>query len=207
MVLLDLLESKRLLEKYGIKFARGELISKESALANACKKFGFPLAMKIYSPKITHKTDIGGIKLNIQNLEEAKTAFRQLSGISGFKGAYLQKMLSGTEIIIGGKLDAQFGPVVLFGLGGIYVELLKDVSMRVCPISEKDAEEMIGEIKGYALLSGARGKQKANIPKIKSYLLRVSKLMMKEKIAELDINPLFATGNEVLAVDARVVKD
>ena len=97
---------------------------------------------------------------------EAEAAFKQLSRIPGFKGAYLQKMLSGTEIIMGGKRDAQFGPVVLFGLGGIYVELLKDVSMRVCPITSNDAEEMIREIKGYALLSGARGKQKANIPKI-----------------------------------------
>lgn len=206
MVLLDLLESRRLLEKYGIKFAKGELVSNEKQLAPACKKIGFPLAMKIYSPKISHKTDIGGIKLNIQNPEQAKTAFKQLFRIPSFKGAYLQKMLSGTEIIIGGKRDAQFGPVVLFGLGGIYVELLKDISMRVCPISEKDAEEMIKEIKGYALLSGARGRQKANIQKIKSYLLRVSKLMVKEKIVELDINPLFAFGKEVLAVDARVVK-
>lgn len=206
MVLLDLLESRGLLEKYGIKFAKGALAKSESALANACRKLGFPLAMKIYAPKISHKTDIGGIKLNIQTPEEAKRAFAQLSRISGFRGAYLQKMLSGTEIIIGGKRDAQFGPVVLFGLGGIYVELLKDVSMRVCPLSAKDAEEMIGEIKGYALLSGARGKQKANLQKIKSYLLKVSKLMQKEKIAELDINPLFAFGNEVLAVDARVVK-
>ncbi|MBS3057099.1 MAG: acetate--CoA ligase family protein [Candidatus Diapherotrites archaeon] len=206
MVLLDLLESKALLERYGIKFAKGEFVKKEGELEKACKKIGFPLAMKIYSPKISHKTDIGGIKLNIQTLEEAKKAFSQLKRIPGFKGAYLQKMLSGTEIIMGGKRDAQFGPVVLFGLGGIYVELLKDVSMRVAPISAKDAEEMIKEIKGYALLSGARGKQKANLKKIKSYLLKVSKLMIKEKIAELDINPLFAFGNEVLAVDARVVK-
>ncbi len=206
MVLLDLLESRRLLERNGIKFAKGELVSKEAQLENACKRIGFPLAMKIYSPKISHKTDIGGIKLNIQNQEQAKAAFKQLSRIPSFKGAYLQKMLSGTEIIIGGKRDAQFGPVVLFGLGGIYVELLKDVSMRVCPITSNDAEEMIGEIKGYALLSGARGKQKANLQKIKSYLLKVSKLMMKEKIAELDINPLFASGNEIIAVDARVVK-
>ena len=206
MVLLDLLQSKRLLEKYGIKFAKGELAGNEKQLEGACKKIGFPIAVKIYSPKISHKTDIGGIKLNIQNLEETKKAFSQLRRIPGFKGAYLQKMLSGTEIIIGGKRDAQFGPVVLFGLGGIYVELLKDVSVRVCPLAEKDAEEMIGEIKGYSLLSGARGKQKANIPEIKSYLLNVSKLMIKEKIIELDINPLFAFGNEVLAVDARVVK-
>ena len=206
MVLLDLLESKALLEKYGIKFAKGELVKKENELEKACRKIGFPVAMKIYSQKISHKTDIGGIKLNIQTPEEAKRAFSQLKRIPGFKGAYLQKMLSGTEIIMGGKRDAQFGPVVLFGLGGIYVELLKDVSMRVAPISAKDAEEMIKEIKGYALLSGARGKQKANLKKIKSYLLKVSKLMIKEKIAELDINPLFAFGNEVLAVDARVVK-
>ena len=206
MVLLDLLESKALLERYGIKFAKGEFVKKEGELEKACKKIGFPLAMKIYSPKISHKTDIGGIKLNIQTPEEAKRAFSQLKRIPGFKGAYLQKMLSGTEIIMGGKRDAQFGPVVLFGLGGIYVELLKDVSMRVCPITSNDAEEMIREIKGYALLSGARGKQKANLKKIKSYLLKVSKLMQKEKIAELDINPLFAFKNEVLAVDARVVK-
>ncbi len=206
MPVLDLAESIKILENSGIKFAKGKLVRKENELEKAAKSVGFPLAMKIVSPKITHKTDLGGIKLGIKNADEAKAAFSKMQKLSGFAGVYLQQMAKGHEIIIGGKVDETFGPIVLFGLGGIFVEVFKDVSIRVCPLAGKDAEEMMDEIKGSAILHGTRGQKPVNLKKIKSCILAVSKLMEKKKeIKELDINPLFANEKEVLAVDARVV--
>ena len=205
MALLDLAASKKLAQKYGIGFARSFTVGSERQVGEACRKLGFPVAMKIVSAKIVHKTEAGGVKLNLQSREEALQAFRRLKRLKGFKGVEIQEMLEGTELIIGGKTDPQFGPVVLFGLGGIFVEVLKDVSLRICPISRKDAREMVREIKGRPLLEGARGRKKVNLKALEDNLLKVSKLMQREKVKELDLNPVVAVGNKVKAIDARVV--
>lgn len=206
MEVLGFLKAKNLVQKYGIKFAAGSAAGNEKELANAVKRTGFPLVMKVLSPRITHKTDAGGVKTGIESLQEARKAFKAMKKLKGFEAVYVQRQLKGKEIIIGGKTDSQFGPAVLFGLGGIFVEVFKDFSLRVCPITLKDADEMVKEIKGYAILKGARGEKAVNIPEIKQCILRASRLMMKEKPRELDINPLFADEKEVVAVDARVVK-
>lgn len=206
MTTLDLLESIQLLQKSGIKFVPYAVAKNESELQKACKKLKFPLAMKVVSQKISHKTDVGGVKLNIQNVNEAVQAFAKMKKLSGFSGVLLQRMAKGRELIIGGKRDAQFGPVVLFGLGGIFVEVIKDVSMRLCPILPKDAAEMTSEIKGVELLKGTRGQKPVNFKGLQQTLLKVSNLMAKnKKILELDLNPVFANEKEVLAADARVV--
>ena len=206
MPALSLQESLKLLQKYKIPTAKSIYCSNEKQLAVAIKQLKFPLGMKIASPKILHKTDAGGVKLNIKNEKEALKAFAQLKKLSGFQGAIVQEMASGTQLIIGGKLDEQFGPTILFGLGGIFVETLKDVSVRICPITRQDAKEMYGEIKGYAILKGTRGEPQINFKALEDILLKTSKLLMKEKIRELDINPLFADGKKIVAVDARVIK-
>jgi len=146
----------KLLKKYGIKFVDNLVVKKEKEVDKACKKLGFPLVMKVISSVIVHKTEAKAVKLDINDNAAAATAFKELRKLKGFKAALLQKQISGKEIIIGGKQDPQFGPTVLFGLGGIYVELLKDVSIRVCPITEKDAEQMIHELKGLKLLEEER---------------------------------------------------
>ncbi len=206
MPALSLQESLKLLQKYKIPTAKSEYCKNEKQLSAATKRLKFPLAMKIVSPKILHKTDAGGVKLNIKNEKEALKAFTQLKKLSSFQAALVQEMASGTQLIIGGKFDAQFGPTILFGLGGIFVETLKDVSVRICPITRQDAKEMYSEIKGYAILKGARGEPPIKFKALEDILLKTNNLLLKEKIKELDINPLFADGKKIVAVDARVIK-
>lgn len=206
MATLNLFDSMRIAKKYGIKFVETIPAKTEKQAIAACKKTGYPAAMKLVSSKISHKTDAGGVILNINSDKEAAKAFNKLKKLAGFEAAAVQKMIKGIEVIIGGKTDENFGPTILFGLGGIFVETFKDYSLRVCPISPLDAKEMVQEIKAIQILKGARGKKGANIPLIEKTLISTSKMLLKEKkIKELDINPLIATPTALVAVDARIV--
>jgi len=203
---LNLVDSIALSKKYGINFVKSAFANTEADVINACHKTGFPVAIKLISLKHSHKTDVGGVVLKVETQTDALKAFLKLKKISSFQGVLVQKMISGTEIIIGGKLDENFGPTILFGLGGIFVETFKDYSLRICPITKRDAKEMINSIKGIEILKGSRGQKGANLSLIEKELLKVNRLLMKEKnIKELDLNPLIATQNSVLAVDARIV--
>src|SRR3990167_486821 len=189
MAVLSFPESMKLAEKYGIEFAPYFYARNEKELESAGRKIGFSAAIKLVSSTISHKTDVGGVVLNIRSIAEAKRAFAQLRKLGGFEGVVVQKMLKGKEIIIGGKQDMQFGPTILFGLGGIFVEVFRDYSIRICPITQKDASEMVNEIRGHKLLSGYRGKAGVDIRAIENELLKVSRMLMQEKgIKELDIN-------------------
>ncbi len=210
---MDFIESKKLLEKYKIKFVKGKLIKNKTELINASKKIGYPIALKIISKQISHKSDVGGIAVNIQNEKQAIEKYnlimknvKKKMPKAIIQGIFVQKFILGKQIIIGGKYDRQFGPTILFGLGGIFVELMKDVSLRICPITRDDAKQMIQEIKGYAILKGTRGEKGINLKELENVLIKVNDLMMKEKIKELDINPLIADEKEVIAVDARVIE-
>ncbi len=206
METLPLNESIKIAEKYGIRFAETLVCRNESEMERSCRRIGFPVAMKVISGKISHKSESGGVKINIQTLEQAKESFIKMKRLAGFAGVIVQQMAGGIEIIIGGVRDLQFGPCVLFGSGGIYAEVFKDVSLRICPVGRKTALEMVKSIKSYPILAGARGKEGANISKIADAITKVSSLMMKEKnIQELDINPLMATKSGVVAVDARII--
>ena len=209
---IGLIESIELAKKAGIRFAKGFHAKKIPELEKSLKKTGFPCVMKIVSRKASHKTELGGVITGIKSEEEAKKAFLKLKAIASqkripFGGVLVQEQARGIEIIIGAKRDPQFGPIILFGLGGIFVEVFKDFSLRLAPVSEKDATEMIDETKGKALLLGARGAKKANLKAIAGIILAVSKLMLKdEKIIELDLNPVFANGKTAFAVDARIIR-
>ena len=208
MKLLSLTESIKLVKKYGVQFAPSRQAGTAEEAAKAAEELGFPVALKLISSKISHKTDIGGVALNIENSAGARKAFARMRKLRGFKGVLVQKMVRGKEIIIGGKRDEQFGPTILFGLGGIFVEVFKDYTVRVCPITVRDAREMVQGIKAYPILAGFRSKKGVNIKAIEKDLLKVNRLLMKEKnIRELDINPLIASAKGVTAVDARVVVD
>lgn len=206
MVLMGFQEGKKLVEKYGIEFAETHFPENETGLKKTLKKLEFPIAMKINSSKISHKTDKGGVKLNIKNEKDALHAFKELKKMPGFKNAVLQEMKKGLELIIGGKLDEQFGPTIIFGLGGIFVETFKDFSLRICPITRKDAKEMVQSLKAYSLIKGARGKKGVDESKIIDYLLKASELMVEEKIKEMDLNPLIGKGKKLVAVDVRIIK-
>jgi len=207
-------ESKRILKQAGISVVETKLAKTKKEALSLSQKMGFPVALKITSPDVIHKSDSGGVKLSLNNGTEVKKAYdeilkkvRKQYPDAVVHGVSVQKMIRpGTEVIVGTSKDSQFGPVIMFGLGGIFVELLKDVSFRVIPVERRDAQEMIKEIKGYPLLQGYRGKEPANISALVEIILKISKLIEENpQIKELELNPIFAFGDKAVAVDARII--
>ena len=194
----------------GLPVAKSQLCNDSGEVVKCAKRFHFPVVLKIISGQAIHKTDIGGIKV-AKDYAELRNSYLELMRLSRDKrikldGILVQEHTKGTEVIIGIKKDATFGHVIMFGIGGTMVELLKDVSFRVCPINENDAESMIGELKFNKLLYGFRGSKPVNFKLLKSILVKVSKIPSRhKKIEELDINPLMISGNTAKIVDARVV--
>jgi len=186
-----------ILSRYGLKFVDHKVISNEDDI----KKLSYPVVMKVLSEKVVHKSDKGGVILGISNIEDAFSAFKKLKKISD--KIIVQNMVKGKEIIIGMKRDAQFGPVIMLGLGGIFVEVLKDVSFRVCPIDKEEANLMIKELKSYKILEGVRGEKGVNISAIADIIVKVSKLALSEKISEMDLNPVIVNEKEATLVDVR----
>ena len=208
------LESKQIMKEAGINTTEIRLgRTKEEAISLA-REIGFPVVLKIVSPDVLHKTDAGGVKLNLKNEEEVAEAFDSIISSTkehqpqaNIQGVAVQNLARpGTEVIIGMSKDPQFGPVLMFGLGGILVEVLKDVSFRIVPLTRRDAREMIREIKGYPILEGYRGQEPANIAVLEDMLLKVSDFVEgRPEIKEIDINPIFAYSDGAVAVDARVI--
>ena len=203
-------ESKELLKEIGISIPEQKLTSTKEETVSAAKNIGFPVVLKLMAEDIVHKSDTGAVKLNIKNEEETANAFEELMNIpsQAEKLISVQKMADEpiTELIIGMTTDAQFGPALMFGIGGILVELLEDVSFRIAPITEYDAREQIHEIKGFPILDGYRGKPKADIDAIVQTLLKVSDLVIKHgEIYEMDLNPVFIYNKGLICVDARII--
>jgi len=207
-------EAKQVIKQAGISVVDTKLaISKEEAISIS-RKFGFPVVLKIASPDIVHKTDVGGVKLGLETAKQVGKAYedilqavRQKHPQARIQGVAVQKMARpGVEVIIGMSKDDQFGPVIMFGLGGIMVEVLKDVSFGIVPLAKRDAAEMIREIKGYPLLEGYRGQEAVDVSHLEELLLKVSDFVEQNpEISELDLNPIFAYSDGAVAVDARVV--
>lgn len=207
-------ESKKLLERAGIPVVETRLVRTKRETISVSKEMGFPVVLKITSPDIVHKSDSGGVKLGIANATQASKAYSEI--MSSIKQRYpgaiihgltVQKMAPpGIQVIVGMNKDPQFGPVLMFGLGGILVELLKDVSFRIVPVTKRDAAEMIKEIKGYPLLEGYRGQEPANIDALQDIIVRVSQFVERTpEIKELDLNPILAYRDKAVSVDARIV--
>jgi acyl-CoA synthetase (NDP forming) len=207
-------ESKGMLEKAGIPTTGCEVAKSREDAVGIAENLGFPVVMKILSPEIVHKSDIGGVKVNIDSEEGVRKAYDEImdsvrNHAKEIVGVSVQKMADrGVEIIVGMTKDSQFGPALMFGIGGVLVEVLKDVSFRIIPIEERDAHEMIGEIKAYPILEGYRGSPPANIEKIKELLLNVSDFISNHpEIEEMDLNPVFASEDGVVVADARIITE
>ena len=202
-------EAFKVLKAYAIPVADYRVIYRKEDLKKAMDQIGSPVALKVISPNILHKSDIGGVALNISHLAEAEEAYDKMRRLvkGPPSGVLVQKMvLGGKEVILGTKQDPSFGPVVLFGLGGIYVEVFKEASLRVVPINRPEAEEMISELKAAAILKGIRGERPMDIETLVENLLRLSQLMMDfSEIEGIDINPVMVLEEGAVAVDCRIL--
>lgn len=209
--LLNELEAKELLAQYGVSVNRGIAVQSCSEAASAASRFGFPVAIKVLSDKITHKSDLGLVALNVSSADCARGAYDRIITAAraidpGATAVVETQVAPGREVIVGAKRDPQFGPIVLFGMGGVFVEVFKDVSIRVAPVDHATALEMIREIKGYTMLKEFRGKKCADIDALAEVIANISKLIMaREDILELDANPVMAYEKGAVAVDARVL--
>jgi len=208
------IESKQLIKEAGIPVVEAKLAQTKTEAISLSKKMGFPVVLKIVSPDVIHKSDSGGVELGLASVAQVGKAYSKiLSAIkkhypkAKIQGVSVQKMARpGVEVIIGMTKDAQFGPVLMFGLGGILVEVLKDVAFRIVPLTKRDAHEMIKDIKGYPVLEGYRGQEPADVAFLEDLILKVSDFVDKNpEIKELDLNPVFAYKNRAVAVDARVI--
>jgi acyl-CoA synthetase (NDP forming) len=207
-------ETKKILERYGIPTPKSILTKIEDQAVFFSKKIGFPVVLKIDSEDIIHKTEAKAVITNVRSEEEVSKSYKKIlentkayNPKAKINGVVVQEYVQGYETIVGGKVDEQFGPIVLFGAGGIFTELLKDVAIRICPIEREDAEEMVNEIKFSKVLRGFRGNPPVNTKAIVDILLKVSKIMIKENIREMDINPLMVSPEGAKAVDVRIIKE
>jgi acetate---CoA ligase (ADP-forming) subunit beta len=202
-------EAKQLLAAYGIPVSREALVQDRSGLSLALKQIGYPMVLKGCSPEITHKTEKGVIRLDIRSEEEALVGYDDIRSAMGPNGAevLVQEMVKGQrELMAGLTRDPQFGPCVMFGLGGIFTEILKDVSFRLAPLEERDAVDMMQEIKGHKILDAIRGMEQVNRSALTKILIALGSIGLEnERIKEIDVNPLIIRKGEPVAVDALVV--
>lgn len=204
-------QAQKLVSRYGIRQVPQVVARTEKEAVRASKKLGFPAVVKVISPDIVHKTEAGGVKTSLHNADEVSQACREIAlaakrARARLRGFLVQRSATGHEVIIGGRRDEQFGPVVMFGLGGIFVEIMKDVSLRVAPVTKADAMGMIQEIRGFPVIAGVRGGKPSDLGAIADAIVRVSRIMHEDRrISEMDINPAFAGDKGCLAADVRVV--
>ena len=206
-------EAKQELEEYGIPTVNEKLAGNPEEAESIAEEIGLPVVLKVESGNVKHKTDAGGVrkvhvpenvKKEYENIVRSVKDYREDADI---RGVLVEEVLEGDEFIVGISQDPQFGKVLMFGLGGVYTEIFKDVSFRPLPVSKKDALEMIEELKSREILEGARGRPEADREKLAELLVKVSEFAGEKGVKELDINPLFINGKEMKAADALVTPE
>lgn len=207
-------EAKQVCEAYGIPVPAFGVAGNAAEAVDLAAKVQFPVVLKVVSPQILHKTEAGGVLLDLNSREQVENGFNQITrNVHGYdekaeiRGIFVQHMApKGVEVIVGGLRDSQFGPTVLFGLGGIFVEVMKDASFRVAPISGLDSQKMIREIRGYSILQGFRGQPAADEAAIALVLQATSNIMMENQgIEQIDLNPIIVYAKGASTVDARMI--
>lgn len=208
-MLLSFKQTKNILKKYNLVLKDVNLFNDKKEAFDFAKKIGFPVVLKVYSSKVIHKTEKKGVVTNIDSEEEFKKIYETIDGdFKDKEGIIVQKQFNGYELVVGAKRDETFGPVIMIGLGGILVELLKDVSFGVCPINKKDAQEMVENFKGHEIMNGFRNTDRCKKDKLIDLLVNISNLMVKEKnILAIDFNPVFINKDDVIIADFRIIKD
>jgi len=207
-------EAKTVCMEYGIPVTEFRLAKNEVEAVEFAEEIGYPVVLKIVSPDVIHKSDVGGVIINVKDAEDVQKAYEQIMDSvkrhkpkANIVGVLVQEMApQSTEVIVGATKDPQFGPTLMFGLGGIFVEILKDVTFRIAPVTEDEAREMITAVKAYPLLKGYRNAPPADIEAIVEILLNTSRLVMEhQEIKELDLNPIMVYEKGAKIVDARII--
>lgn len=212
--LLTEVESKAVLEEIGVPVTKTRLARSKEEAVRLAGELGYPVVLKIASADVVHKSDIGGVKLGLGSAAEVGAAYDEI--LANVKGAQPSARVDGvsvqnqarpgTEVVLGMSKDPQFGPVLMFGLGGILVEVLKDVAFRIVPLTKRDAAQMVREIKAFPVLEGYRGMEPAHIPSLEDTLLKLSEFAEQApEVREMDLNPVLAYKDGLLAVDARII--
>jgi acyl-CoA synthetase (NDP forming) len=212
--LLSEVESKQLLEEAGIPVVTTRLATSREEAVRIAQEIGLPAVLKVISPDVTHKSDVGGVKVGLETADQVSSAYdsimsstRAAAPTASIEGVSVQSMAEpGVEVIVGATRDPQFGHVVMFGLGGVLVEMLRDVSMRLVPVEQRDARAMIREIKGLPLLQGYRQYPPCDLDSLEEVILGLSRFLEEHpEVRELDLNPVLCYPKGLVAVDARVV--
>lgn len=211
---LNEIESKEILDFLEVDNTKATLATSKKGAQKISREFGYPVVLKIVSPDIVHKSDVGGVKLDLESAAAVAKAYDEIMASvkknepdARIDGVAVQQMAEkGVEVIIGMSKDNTFGPVIMFGLGGIMVEVMKDVSFRIVPLLRRDAREMIKEIKGFPLLNGYRGSDPADTKKLEEIIMKISRFVNKHPaVKEMDLNPIYAYKDGAIAVDARII--
>ena len=210
--LLNEVEAKALLQEAGVPVTPTRLATSADDAVKIANELGYPAVLKVVSDTITHKSDIGGVELKLADADAVRAAYDRIAKAVKTAGAAMQGVSvqpmakSGTEVIVGMTKDPQFGPVLMFGLGGVMVEVLKDVAFRIVPLEPRDATQMIHEIKGFPVLEGYRGAPAADLSALERIIMSLSSFAEAHpEVQELDLNPVFAYADGAIAVDARIV--
>jgi len=208
-------EAKTICTEYGIPVPRFKVVSSPEEAVEFAEEIGYPVVLKVVSPDVIHKSDVGGVLLNVLDAEGVREGFKRiLDTVRGhvpdarIVGVLVEEMAPKgiAEVIVGAIKDPQFGPTLMFGLGGVFVEVLKDVTFRIAPIDEREAREMVKEIKAYPILTGYRGQPPADIDTIVRILVSASKLVMDHpEVKEMDLNPIIVYEKGAKTVDARII--
>ena len=200
-------QAKRLFSLAGMDIPRFRWTNQIEEALRFAEEIGYPVVGKVVSPKVIHKSDSSGVEVGIEGEKKLREIFGRFRQIEGFTGMLVEEMISGIELIIGAKIDFQFGPVILFGLGGIWAEIYKDVALRMCPLAQKDIESMIRCLKAHQLLEGYRGTEPIHFEKLKKLLLTFSDLVMdlESLIESIDLNPVICSSTRCIVADARIM--
>lgn len=200
-------DAKRLFSLEGLPVPRFALAHTAEEALDEAAKIGFPVVAKVVSPEVLHKSDVGGVMANIKTGEELRGAFQRFSGLKGFEGMLVEERVSGIELIVGGSVDFQFGPVILLGLGGTAVEVYKDTSIRLAPLRPGDVQAMVAQLTAHPLLEGYRGADPIDMGSLTRLLVRFSEVVMdlEDLIESIDLNPVMCKGERCIIADARIM--